>query len=415
METTITGQVHRSPGSAVEPQELVSALLQGSRIIIEHADFRDSGKLLFQNCHRLIGSAAGCLALTGTDGIAQEIVAMGGIDDFEPDTVGNAIIASRLLRRIGRLRSPIVNNYPDKLIPELFNIVAVPLHHNQHVFGVMVMANRSTGFTGEDVSVLEAFAELAALAWFNSKNMEALKAARQKAEESERLKSAFLSNMSHEIRTPLNGILGFSQLLSEPGLDAAEREQFIGIMNQCGKQLMSLINNILDISLVESGQLILKFDSVELKSVVNELCGLFRSPGLEKPGVDYQFDIESFGEIVLQTDRVRLLQILVNLVGNATKFTINGHIRVFCRVVSVPSGREVVISVEDTGIGICAEKLEVIFERFRQAEVNTARNFGGFGLGLAISKALAGLLGGRMAVSSIPGKGSTFSLVLPLP
>ncbi len=407
-------QIQRLFDVSRNQQELMASLLQGSKIILENSDFSVSVKMLFEKCKSMTRSTGGFITIIGT------VPASSKTGNVDKDS-GEVIVAGDLPFLFNELRSQaiegkcsVLDNDMHGIDSRVKNILVVPVTHDQKVVGILALVNKPESFNSEDVAVAEAFAELVALAWFNAKNLEDLKIARIKAEESDRLKSAFLSNMSHEIRTPLNGILGFSELLAEPGLDENEREQYIRIMHQNGEQLMAIINNILDISLIESGQIVLFNEWVDLKSLISEVYELFMSPGLRKPDVQYILNCESCMGRRLYTDAGRLRQILINLFGNATKFTQSGHVTMGCWLREGENGDEAVISVEDTGIGISAEKLDAIFERFRQADSNTTRHFGGTGLGLAISKGLTELLGGHIEVVSSPMEGSTFRVVFPL-
>jgi len=395
-------------------QELMASLLQGSKIILEYPEFKVSGKMLFEKCKNLTRASCGFISIMDPkNGDSKIIVNDRGCDGLDmkmslPD------IFKDLRNQATEGKCSVLENEIHGINSAIKNVLLVPLIHNQIVVGLLLLANKTGDFNAEDVAVAEGFAELAALAWLNSKNMEDLTKARLKAEESDRLKSAFLSNMSHEIRTPLNGILGFSELLTDPDLDVEEREQYVRIMNQNGEQLMDIINNILDISLIESGQIVLFHEWVDLQALIREVHELFLSPGLNKNNIFVGIDCQSVESVRLYTDSGRLKQILVNLFGNALKFTSSGHVIIGCRLRNGLDGPEVAISINDTGIGISADKLEAIFERFRQADRSTKKFFGGTGLGLAISKGLTELLGGRIEVVSKLKIGSTFSVIFPL-
>jgi len=407
-----------------QQQEVMASLLQGSKIILEYPDFIESANLLLKKCKALVGADCGFIATVDKERKISNIV----VNDCGHQVCAiqdNGLSDIRGLREEALLTQQTVleNNISESaarlLIPEghisIENIVIVPMVHNANAVGLFAMANKEGGFQVEDISIAEAYAELASLASLNWSNLEELKKARLRAEASDQLKSAFLSNMSHEIRTPLNGILGFSELLREPDLDAEERDNFIRIINQNGEQLMSIINNILDISMIESGQITLKSESVQVKKVLEGVFELFLSPGLRKPGVQYLLEIqEELGDLVITTDPGRLSQILVNLFGNATKFTLKGHVKLGGRLADGEKGRELQLFVEDTGTGIPAEKFDQVFERFRKADTSLNRKAGGTGLGLAISKGLSELLGGHIDLQSTLALGSTFTVHLPL-
>ncbi len=237
-----------------------------------------------------------------------------------------------------------------------------------------------------------------------------LKIAKEKAEESDRLKSAFLSNMSHEIRTPMNAILGFSDLLIKATLTEQKKLEYIEIINSSGIQLLSLINDIIDISKIESNQITI--DTSTLLNIGDVFKHLSVIHGAKAKNnnirLDYYVDLLPTQCLVF-LDEIRLRQILVNLIGNALKFTPNGYIWYGVSL----EDTHLLFTVEDSGIGIEPQLQSVIFERFRQADGSTTRDYGGTGLGLAISKALVELMGGKIWLSSMPGKGTTFYFTLP--
>jgi len=238
---------------------------------------------------------------------------------------------------------------------------------------------------------------------------EQLSAAKEKAEEADRLKSAFLANMSHEIRTPMNGILGFSELLVEPDLTEEKKKQFVQIISNCGNQLMSLIDDLIDIAKIESNQLKIVKTKTNVNNLLFELFNIFKSKSQNTNINLYLTQPLSDADSEVETDGNRLRQIISNLLSNALKFTHTGSITFGYQIIE----GYMKFFVEDTGIGIAPEKLAVIFERFRQADESTAENYGGSGLGLAISKSLTNLLGGRIWAESIVNFGSTFYFTIP--
>jgi PAS domain S-box-containing protein len=232
---------------------------------------------------------------------------------------------------------------------------------------------------------------------------------KNKAEESDRLKSAFLANMSHEIRTPLNAILGFSSFLKNKELSKNRTDEFVDIIEASGKQLLTTISDILEISQIVAGQITLTHENVNITKLLNELFIQFIKEASLK-NLELILNINnSAEEIHTQTDASRIRQILSNLLNNAIKFTHEGKIEFAARI----ANEQVIFYVKDTGIGIDQEFQQTIFEAFRQVENTMSRNYGGNGLGLSISKALVEKLGGKMSISSIPKKGSTFTFTIP--
>jgi PAS domain S-box-containing protein len=242
------------------------------------------------------------------------------------------------------------------------------------------------------------------------KNSEAeLIAAKEKAEESDRLKTAFLHNVSHEIRTPMNAIIGFSALLNEPDITEADRRQFIDIIFQSGSQLLSIINDIVDIANIESGQVKVNIREMNLNFSLRSLDEQFSYK--EKSDV-ISINLKTGlpdNKAMIMTDSTKLIQILSNLINNATKFTKEGRIDFGYTL----KGDELEFYVKDTGIGIPPEHHDKIFERFFQVDNLISRKFGGTGLGLSICKAYVEILGGRIWLISQPGEGSDFRFTIP--
>ena len=240
------------------------------------------------------------------------------------------------------------------------------------------------------------------------KRAEELIIAKERAEESDRLKTAFLQNMSHEIRTPLNGIIGFSDLLNSENISKSEIKSYTAIITQSGKRLMEIINNILDISRIQTGQIIIEQKMILTNSLFADLLSFFsplariKNLNLRCPNLDGK-------GIIIYTDELKLHQILVNLINNAIKFTKSGEIDFGC----VEEDNFVTFYVRDTGIGIPKELFEKIFDRFVQVEKSLTRDYEGAGLGLAISRGFVELLGGKIWVESEIGKSTTFYFNLP--
>ncbi len=234
----------------------------------------------------------------------------------------------------------------------------------------------------------------------------------KQAQEASRAKSEFLANMSHEIRTPMNSIIGFSDVLNEePGISPEHRKYIQLILNN-GRMLLQLINDILDFSKIEAGKLSTEIVEISLREFLEDLNSLLRPMALNK-GLDFEILQCSDLPVMIYSDPVRVRQCLVNLVSNAIKFTESGHVFVNVYIQRQEEGDCIRFDVEDTGIGIPADKIDKIFEAFTQADGSTTRKYGGTGLGLTITKQLVHLLGGSMEVRSELGKGSVFSIILP--
>lgn len=235
-------------------------------------------------------------------------------------------------------------------------------------------------------------------------------AAKEKAEESDRLKSAFLTNMSHEIRTPMNGILGFTSLLQNPNLTGEKQQQYIEIIQNSGKRMLNTMNDLIEISSLETGQINVKLEPVDICHEIKLLCDEFQRDA-EQKGLTLIHEKclpDNHSEII--TDKTKLISIVNNLLQNALKYTDKGSIIIGC------DKGEGYFScfVKDTGIGIPRNRQQAIFNRFEQADIEDTRAFEGSGLGLAISKAYIEMLDGKIWVESKEGAGSTFYIQIPL-
>ncbi len=248
--------------------------------------------------------------------------------------------------------------------------------------------------------------------------------AKEKAEESDRLKSSFLSNMSHEIRTPMNGILGFAELLKEPNLTGEEQQEYIGIIETSGTRMLNIINDIIDISKIESGSMKILISETNINEQIEYIHTFFK-PEIDAKNMQLSFKNSlPSTEAVIKSDREKIYAILTNLVKNAIKFTHSGSIEFGYNLkpakpnTTGTSGYlfepfELEFYVKDTGIGIRQEQLEIVFERFRQGSESLTRSYEGAGLGLSISKTFVEMLGGKIWVESELGKGSVFYFTIP--
>ncbi len=242
------------------------------------------------------------------------------------------------------------------------------------------------------------------------KKNEELKLAIDKANESDQLKSAFLANMSHEIRTPMNGIIGFSQLLLADDLDNDEKVECINVIQNSSNQLLSIINDIIDVSKIESGQIIINSSDINVNELLKDVHDLLNDEALKK-GLNLTYECQfALNDSIIKIDGSKIKQILSNLILNAIKFTDHGNITFGYKI----DHSVVIFYVKDTGIGIASENLEIIFERFRQADGSLSRQYGGTGLGLAICKGFVDKMGGRIWAESVIESGSSFYFSIPL-
>jgi signal transduction histidine kinase len=243
-----------------------------------------------------------------------------------------------------------------------------------------------------------------------------LQIALARAQAADQIKSAFLATMSHELRTPLNSIIGFSGIMLQ-GLAGdlnAEQKKQLGMVRGSARHLLALINDVLDISKIEAGELEVRFKAFDIKASIERIVASIM-PMAEKKHLTLSADLESLPDEFI-SDQRRVEQLLLNLLSNAVKFTEQGTVTLSTEVSSQLAGRDgsvLVIRVADTGIGIQAEHLATIFQAFRQIDVGISRQHEGTGLGLAISRRLADRLGGEIQVESEFGHGSVFTLILP--
>ncbi|MBS4058394.1 MAG: PAS domain S-box protein [Bacteroidales bacterium] len=290
--------------------------------------------------------------------------------------------------------------------------LGVPLKIDGKVIGVLALQSYSNplAYTEADKIMLEFIADQISILIYRRKVNDDLLQALARAEESDRLKSAFLANMSHEIRTPMNGILGFAELLKVPGLTGAEQQKYIGMIEKSGDRMLNIINDIVNISRIESGLMDVYYDKTNVNEQLEFIYQFFKPEG-ERKGLEVLLtDQLPADQAIIETDKEKLYAVLTNLVKNAIKFTATGFIRLGC----VQKQDMLEFYVKDSGFGIPDDQVDIIFERFRQGSELLTRNYEGAGLGLAISKAYVEMMGGNIWVESKLGKGSAFWFTIPV-
>jgi signal transduction histidine kinase/PAS domain-containing protein len=291
------------------------------------------------------------------------------------------------------------------------NSILAPAIYQEKLIGQIFVSGNDLPYSDSDKSLLNQLSSIYAMSIYRLHMEHQLIEAKEAAEESNRLKTAFLANMSHEIRTPMNSINGFSEVLRNTNPSEEERRRFIDIIYKSSNQLLSIINNILDISKLEVGQIKIVQQNVDINQLIADITDGFETEVENRQNIELRHHFGLDGkETIVSCDATRVQQVINNLIQNAIKFTDSGLIEVGYEL-NVKS--EIQFFVKDTGIGIPIDKQEMIFDRFNQVESTTARNYGGTGLGLAISKGLVELMGGKIWVESEPGQGSVFQFSIP--
>ena len=289
--------------------------------------------------------------------------------------------------------------------------LGVPLKVDGIVIGVLALQSYTdeNAYNEDNLEMLEFVSGQISISIDRKKTEQDLIAALKKAKESDRLKSAFLANMSHEIRTPMSGIIGFIDLLSAPKLSGKEQQEYIDVINKSSHRMLSTVNDLIDISMIESGQERAVIQKIDVNGQIKNLYAFFK-PEVENNGIRliYKNALPN-KEAIINTDSGKFYSILTNLIKNAIKFTKEGSVEFGY----VQKGNFLEFYVKDTGIGIPKDRLQAIFDRFVQADIGLSRSFEGVGLGLSITKAYLEMLGGKIWVKSEVGKGSQFYFTIP--
>jgi len=400
-------------------------LIRAARAVLEFKTFKPAAQAIFDCCKEMTGATSGYVALLSPEGDENEVLFLdaGG----RPCTVDPELpMPIRGLRadayRTGKAvydndfwHSQWMEFMPAGHVA-LDNVMFAPLPIDGRVVGLMGLANKPAPFNEDDARMATAFGELAAVALKNSRMLEALEDARLEAQSATRAKSQFLANMSHEIRTPMTSILGFADMLLDDE-EAADVPPAWGdaleTIRRNGKHLLQLIDDILDLSRIEADRIEIEASECSPADLVADVVAVIEPRARAKR---LKLSTEWRGAMPrhIETDPLRLRQILINLLGNAVKFTASGSVRLVVESVQQEDGpAELRFDVIDTGPGIPADQQDKLFTPFTQADASISREHGGTGLGLAISRRLAEMLGGGISLTSSPGQGSTFSLTIP--
>jgi signal transduction histidine kinase/HAMP domain-containing protein len=376
---------------------------------------------ILNSCERLFAGKMAVIDLVGDDGLVhlgayhgpnQEEVKGVYPHTVEPTSATGTAIATR-----GVVHFPELDRVPDaaRLAFETFGIkaaIGAPMMWEGKGIGAIWVAREHAGpFSDKDIALLKTFADQAVIAIQNARLFHEIQDKSRQLEVANQHKSEFLANMSHELRTPLNAIIGFSEVLLERlfGELNEKQDDYLKDIHSSGRHLLSLINDILDLSKVEAGRMELEPSTFDLPSAIANALTLIRERAQRHGIMVEQAVAPGLGEIV--ADERKFKQILLNLLSNAVKFTPDGgSIDVSAR----RDAEQVVVSVHDTGIGIAPEDQEKVFEEFRQVGRDYTKKQEGTGLGLALTRRFVELHGGRITVESVPGQGSTFTFTLPV-
>ncbi|MCX8035972.1 MAG: PAS domain S-box protein [Candidatus Sumerlaeia bacterium] len=327
---------------------------------------------------------------------------------IRPDGLISQIAGGRVLLSENLAAETSFSGFPGPWHPHVRAALGVPVRFRGQTLAVILLGQTESGktFTPEDRQVIETLAHLAAVAIHTARQFARL-------EEATRAKSAFLANMSHEIRTPINGIIGMTELALQSAPDD-EMQGYLNVIRECSQALLALVEDILDFSRIEAGRLELVAEPFDLAAVIEGAVAVV-VPHAGTKQLDLICRVRPDVPQHVIGDAARLRQVLINLLANAVKFTDDGEVELDVRVKERRGSRATLtFSVMDTGIGIPADKLAVIFEEFRQGNGSATRRHGGTGLGLSISKRLVEFMGGRIRVESQPGLGSRFQFDLTL-
>jgi len=372
-------------------------------------------KHFFENLNQISSSKVSLVDANHTNSAEVDVVSVNlDLKDYK-----NNVISKLIFKRVFNLNFKYTKEILFiVIIASMFNILICLYYTRRWVYNPLKLVTRiletgSLSFISSLKRIPGEFGYIGNLFEENSNQRKQLEISKHKAEENDKLKSSFLANLSHEIRTPMNAIVGFSDLLNNPDLNENDKSEYLKIINKSGKNLVSIIEDLIEMSKIDAHQIKPKYKGINLNKCIRELYETIKVTIPKEKQIDFHI-IESSNPIekYLLTDETKLKQILVNLIANAIKFTDEGSIS-FGYDVNEEDGM-VVFIVKDTGRGIDKKNLKVIFDRFLRVEDHFDAESSGLGLGLAISKAYIEMLGGTIAVNSSFGNGSIFTFKIPL-
>ncbi len=399
--------------STLDLDRVMTAIMESLSDIVE---FDQESILLVDNDNQALVLKR--FAGTGAEQMAENLADM-RIPLTEKDSVfvhtliNNRWFASSKISEARPLMSPSDARIYDELpVRSLMNF---PLTIDNRVSGVLAFSNtrKAVTFDQDDLATIARHVEFIAIALRNALLFEEVAAAQQAANVANQAKSQFLANMSHELRTPMNAVIGYSEMLLEEAADQG-LEDFVSDLTRiqsAGKHLLSLINDVLDLSKIEADKVELFLEPIDIDQFVSELKGTVE-PMIEANGNQLLVVQENITQ-PMKADITKLRQVALNLLSNATKFTKRGTVQLGLRQFEDEGRSWLEIKVTDSGIGMTDAQLEQVFDPFTQADASTTRNYGGTGLGLAITRRFCELMGGSIGAESEPGKGSTFTVLIP--
>ena len=326
---------------------------------------------------------------------------------------GRAALEGRIVQVADVLADPEYANYETQRVGGYRTVLGVPLLREGAAVGAVLLTRSEVQpFTQQQIDLITTFADQAVIAIANVSLFDEIQDKSRQLEQASQHKSQFLANMSHELRTPLNAIIGYSEILQEDAVDLGQDNLVADLkkIESAGRHLLGLINDILDLSKIEAGKMDIYLEDVEIVPLLEEVRSII-VPMAEKNANVLEYRLaDNLGS--MHTDRTKLKQSLLNLFSNGSKFTQNG--RLTLNVQRFETDKPMVsFAISDTGIGMTEEQLGRLFQAFNQADASTTKKYGGTGLGLAITRNFCQLLGGNVTVTSKPGEGSTFTIVLP--
>jgi PAS domain S-box-containing protein len=425
----------RQAEDLAQHRSMLSALSTLQREFIDSPQPAAAHAQLLEQACAITGSPIGFIADVDVDSIGQPVLRPHMLRQGGQSSVDGRLgeldlaelsVPSALVHAVFEDAGVAITNQPlgetgcDRLwpgAPMLTAFIGMPVHAGGRLVGLMGLANRPGGYDAAWRDRLEplvsTLAAIMAASRMQARQLAALRA-QASAEAASKAKSQFLANVSHELRTPMNAIIGLTSLCLKTSLDARQTD-YLNKVADAAQGLMEVISDVLDFSRIEADRLELDDQPFSLESLVSRVVACFEEPSREK-GIALSTHIDPQIPAVLRGDKVRLLQVLINLVGNAVKFTEVGSVSLTIDQLAAGEGTvRLHFAVRDTGIGIRVDVFERLFEPFEQGDRSNTREYGGTGLGLSISQRLVTLMGGQIAVSSTMGKGSEFGFDIVLP